>query len=145
MAKIKPSHIISSISGKLCGKETGYISYNKRTGKMHFVSPHEYGQQPNTELQQAVKATFTTKAQFASQWWSQNKPAAKGQPGSEAYQAIMKAYNAQCKIGNPYSYLRSLVSDDMKVILAGRDLTGGLVPGNTSTTPTDPEGQAPID
>ena len=45
----------------------------------------------------------------------------------------MKAYKAQHKIGNPYSYLRSLVTDDLKVILAGNDLTGGVKPGGSTT------------
>lgn len=41
----------------------------------------------------------------------------------------MKAYKAQHKIGNPYSYMRSLVTDDLKVILAGNDITGGVTTG----------------
>ena len=41
----------------------------------------------------------------------------------------MKAFKAQHKIGNPYSFLRSLVTDDMKVVLHGNDLTGGVVSG----------------
>lgn len=44
----------------------------------------------------------------------------------------MKAYKAQSKIGNPYSYMRSLVTDDLKVILSGNDLTGGVAPGGTT-------------
>lgn len=46
----------------------------------------------------------------------------------------MKAYKSQSKIGNPYSYMRSLVTDDLKVILSGNDLTGGVVAGGGSTT-----------
>ena len=49
---------------------------------------------------------------------------------------------AQHKIGNPYSYLRSLVTDDLKVILAGNDLTGGVKPGG-STTEGGGGGQTP--
>ena len=45
----------------------------------------------------------------------------------------MKAYKAQYKIGNPYSYMRSLVTDDLKVILSGNDLTGGVTPGGSTT------------
>lgn len=41
---------------------------------------------------------------------------------------------AQHKIGNPYSYMRSLVTDDLKVVLAGNDLTGGVAAGGGSTT-----------
>lgn len=41
---------------------------------------------------------------------------------------------AQHKIGNPYSYMRFLVTDDLKVVLAGNDLTGGVAAGGGSTT-----------
>ena len=125
MAKIIPSHLVSSISGKLCKKDTTYIGVNKRTGKMYSAGYHGCTQ-PNSEEQQAVKATFKKKAQFASAWWKQNRPSYTSANGSDAYVAVMKAYKAQHKIGNPYSYLRSLVTDDLKVMLSGNDLTGGV-------------------
>jgi len=80
-----------------------------------------------------VKATFKKKAQFASAWWKQNRPSDKSAKGTEAYLAVMKAYKAQHKIGNPYSYMRSLVTDDLKVMLSGNDITGGVVAGGGST------------
>ena len=141
MAKIIPSHLVSSISGKLCKKDTTYIGVNKRTGKMYSAGYHGCTQ-PNSEEQQAVKATFKKKAQFASAWWKQNRPSSTSANGSDAYVAVMKAYKAQHKIGNPYSYLRSLVTDDLKVILAGNDLTGGVKPGG-STTEGGGGGQTP--
>lgn len=49
----------------------------------------------------------------------------------------MKAYKAQHKIGNPYSFMRSLVTDDLKVMLAGNDLTGGVAAGGGSITVGD--------
>lgn len=128
MAKITPSHLISSISGKLCKKDTTYIGVNKRTGKMYSAGYHGCSQ-PNSEKQQTARDAFKKKAQFASSWWKQNRPSATSAKGTEAYLAVMKAYKAQHKIGNPYSYMRSLVTDDLKVILAGNDLTGGVKPG----------------
>ena len=125
MAKIIPSHLVSSISGKLCKKDTTYIGVNKRTGKMYSAGYHGCPQ-PNSEEQQAVKATFKKKAQFASAWWKQNRPSSTSANGTDAYIVVMKAYKAQHKIGNPYSYLRSLVTDDLKVMLSGNDLTGGV-------------------
>ena len=125
MAKIVPSHLVSSISGKLCKKDTTYIGVNKRTGKMYSAGYHGCVQ-PNSEKQQMAKADFKKKAQFASAWWKQNRPSSTSANGTDAYIAVMKAYKAQHKIGNPYSYLRSLVTDDLKVILAGNDLTGGV-------------------
>lgn len=132
MAKIVPSHLVSSISGKLCKKDTTYIGVNKRTGKMYSAGYHGCTQ-PNSEEQQAVRATFKKKAQFASAWWKQNRPSSTSANGSDAYLAVMKAYKAQHKIGNPYSFMRSLVTDDLKVILAGNDLTGGVKPGGSTT------------
>lgn len=38
----------------------------------------------------------------------------------------MKAYKAQHKIGNSYSYLRTLVTDDLKVKLGDLDITGEI-------------------
>ena len=125
MAKIVPSHLVSSISGKLCRKDTTYIGVNKRTGKMYSAGYHGCVQ-PNSEKQQMAKADFKKKAQFASAWWKQNRPSSTSANGTDAYVAVMKAYKAQHKIGNPYSYLRSLVTDDLKVMLSGNDLTGGV-------------------
>ena len=125
MAKITPSHLVSSISGKLCKKDTTYIGVNKRTGKMYSAGYHGCTQ-PNSEEQQAVKATFKKKSQFASSWWKQNRPSSTSANGTDAYLAVMKAYKAQHKIGNPYSFMRSLVTDDLKVMLSGNDLTGGV-------------------
>ena len=131
MAKVTFSTDIVSISGKLCSKEGVIYSVNQQTGKTYRSDRHGYND-ANTEVQQQTRATFKKKAQFASAWWKQNRPSSTSANGSDAYVAVMKAYKAQHKIGNPYSYLRSLVTDDLKVILAGNDLTGGVVSGGES-------------
>lgn len=97
--------------------------------------PHEVS---NTEKQQAVKSVFKDKAKVAAAWWNKNKPPQQNPTGTEAYRAVKKAYGAQIKIGNPYSFLRSLVTEDLKVVLAGKDITdgvtaGGGVPGGGGT------------
>lgn len=99
MARIVPSHLIVSISGKLCKQDTTYIGVNKHTGKMYSAGYHGCTQ-PNSDEQQAVKASFKKKSQFASAWWKQNRPADKNAKGTEAYLAVMKAYKEQHKIGN---------------------------------------------
>lgn len=133
MPKVRFATDIQSISGKLCSKEGVIYSVNKRTGETYRSDRHVINN-PNTEGQQAVRATFKKKAQFASAWWKQNRPADKNAKGSEAYLSVIKAYKAQHKIGNPYSFMRSLVTDDLKVVLAGNDITGGVVaPGGGST------------
>ena len=132
MPKVRFSTDIQSISGKLCSKEGVIYSVNKQTGETYRSDRHSY-HDANTEVQQQVRATFKKKAQFASAWWKQNRPADKNAKGSDAYLAVMKAYKAQHKIGNPYSFMRSLVTDDLKVMLAGNDLTGGVVSGDSSS------------
>ena len=125
MAKVTFSTDIVSISGKLCSKEGVIYSVNQQTGKTYRSDRHGYSD-PKTEEQQTIRATFKKKSQFASAWWKQNRPSSTSANGTDAYVAVMKAYKAQHKIGNPYSYLRSLVTDDLKVMLSGNDLTGGV-------------------
>lgn len=132
MPKVRFSTDIQSISGKLCSKDGVIYSVNKQTGETYRSDRHSY-HDANTEQQQ-IRSTFKKKAQFASAWWKQNRPSATSANGSEAYLSVMKAYKAQHKIGNPYSFMRSLVTDDLKVMLSGNDITGCVVaPGGSST------------
>lgn len=131
MARVTFSTDIQSISGKLCAKEGVIYSVNKRTGKT-FRSDRHVFTNPNTEQQQTIRATFKKKSQFASVWWKQNRPSKDNAAGTTSYALLMKAYKSQSKIGNPYCYMRSLVTDDLKVILSGNDLTGGVTPGGTT-------------
>ena len=144
MAKVTFSTDIVSISGKLCSKEGVIYSVNQQTGKTYRSDRHGH-HDANTAEQQAVRATFKQKAQFASAWWKQNRPSSTSAKGTDAYLAVMKAYRAQHKIGNPYSYLRSLVTDDFKVILAGNDLTGGVSSGGDSGGSQSPGGSGEVE
>lgn len=132
MPKVRFSTDIQSISGKLCSKEGVIYSVNKQTGETYRSDRHSH-HDANTAEQQTVRADFKKKAQFAAAWWKQNRPADKNAKGTEAYLAVMKAYKAQHKIGNPYSFMRSLVTDDLKVLLSGNDLTGGVAAGGGTT------------
>ena len=125
MAKVKFSTDIQSISGKLCSKEGVIYSVNQQTGETYRSDRHSFND-ANTERQQQHRADFKKKSQFASSWWKQNRPSSTSANGTDAYVAVMKAYKAQHKIGNPYSFMRSLVTDDLKVMLSGNDLTGGV-------------------
>lgn len=144
MPKVRFATDIQSISGKLCSKEGVIYSVNKRTGETYRSDRHVINN-PNTEGQQAVRATFKKKAKFASAWWKQNRPSSTSANGTDTYLAVMKAYRAQHKIGNPYSYLRSLVTDDLKVMLTGNDLTGGVVSGGDSGGSQNPGGSGEVE
>ena len=140
MAKVTFSTDIQSISGKLCSKEGVIYSVNQQTGKTYRSDRHGYSD-PKTTEQQTIRSTFKKKAQFASAWWKQNRPSSTSANGSEAYLSMMTAYTAQNKIGNPYSFMRSLVTDDLKVVLAGNDIMGGVVaPGGGSGGSQSPGG-----
>lgn len=138
MAKIQVSDLFTSVSGKLCSKEGTYISLNKQTGKMYSAVRHNYTN-PNTEAQQVVKAAFTSRAKLGAAWWKANKPSDANPKGSEYYQLVLKAYKAQHKIGNPYNYLRTLVTDDLKVKLGDLDITGEI----KADTPSSGTGSKP--
>lgn len=125
MAKVKFAPDVESISGKLCSRSGVIYAVNKQTGITHRLERHEFTD-TNTEAQQAVRKTFLSKSKFAAAWWKANKPSTEKPKGSEHYLLVMKAYKGQHKIGNPYSYLCSLVTEDLKVKLGDLDITGSV-------------------
>ena len=143
MAKVQPSDLFTSISGKLCSKEGTYIALNKQTGKMYSAVRH-VNTYSNTEAQQEVRNAFVSRSKLGTAWWKANKPSEENPKGTDNYQLVMKAYKSQHKIGNPLNYLRSLVTEDLKVKLGDLDITGeikvdapssgaGSKPGGTQT------------
>ena len=125
MAKVNFAPDIESISGKLCSRSGVIYAVSKQTGITHRIERHEFTD-ANTEEQQAVRKTFVSKAKFAAIWWNANKPSAEQPKGSENYRLVLKAYKAQHKIGNPYCYMRTLVTEDLKVKLGDLDITGSV-------------------
>ena len=142
MAKVKFTPDVESISGKLCSRSGVIYSVNKQTGVTHRLERHEFAN-PNTAAQQAVRKTFLSKGKFASAWWKANKPSDNQPKGSESYQLVMKAYKGQHKIGNPYSYMRALITDDMKVKLGDLDITGSVTAGGSPSVPGGSQGSTP--
>lgn len=125
--------MFSSISGKLCKKGSTYIALNKKTGQMYSAEYHERTQ-PNSDGQQEAKSVFISKSKLAASWWNTNKPSVGNPNGTESYQLVLKAYKSQSKIGNPYSYLRTLVTDELKVKLGDLDITGSTTTSGGGTT-----------
>ena len=80
----------------------------------------------------AQQVKFGSKAKFASAWWSKNKPSDENPNGTEAYQLIQRAFKGQHKTGNIFAYMRSLITDDNKVMVGDIDLTGGISSGSES-------------
>lgn len=141
MAKVTFAPDIASISGKLCSQNGTIYAVNKRTGKTYRTERHTFTD-ANTQAQQTARATFKKRTQTASAWWNANKPTKENTLGTEAYQKVIKAYKQQRKIGNAYAFLNSLITADLKVILAGTDITNGITAGGTSssTSGTNPGG-----
>lgn len=145
MAKINFAPDIASISGKLCSQSGVVYMVNKRTGETYRSDRHGYND-PKTEPQMEVRNTFKARSTFTSSWWKTNKPSASNAAGTANYQLVMKAYKSQRKIGNPYAYLRSLVTADLKVMLGDLDITGEITNGSGgTTTPTKPGGDGNLD
>ena len=145
MSKVTLNHMFESASGKLCKKGSTYVIHYKRSGKMVSAEYHNR-EMPDTEAQQQVKKTFTQRAKLAAAWWKANKPSAQNAEGTENYQLVMKAFASQHKFDNPYSYLRSLVTSELKVCLGDLDITGEITSGSGSTTtPTKPGGDGNLD
>lgn len=125
MAKVNFAPDIESISGKLCSRSGVIYAVSKQTGITHRIERHEFTD-ANTEEQQAVRKTFVSKGKFAAIWWNANKPSTEQPKGSENYRLVLKAYKGQHKIGNPYCYMRTLVTEDLKVKLGDLDITGSV-------------------
>ena len=135
MAQVKFTADVQAISGKLCSKEGVVKSGNKQTGKTFRSDRHSYAD-ANTEAQQTVRKTFVSKIKLAAKWWKANKPSAENEKGTENYLLVMKAYKSQHKIGNSFSYLRSLVTDDLKIKLGDLDITGSVSAPSTGGSPS---------
>lgn len=125
MAHVNFPSDIQSISGRLCKREGIIYCVNRQTGKTTRTDRHSHTD-ANTEAQQTVRKLFASKAKFGTAWWMANKPSDANPKGTEHYQLVMKAYKSQHKIGNPLNYLRSLVTDDLKIKLGDLDITGSV-------------------
>lgn len=142
MAKVNFTSDVQSISGKLSSKDGVVYSVNKQTGITTRSDRHGYTD-ANTEAQQAVRKLFATKGKFANKWWNANKPSTENPKGSDNYKLVLKAYKSQHKIGNRLGYLRTLVTDDLKVKLGDLDITGEITPDAGTNSGTTGGGTTP--
>lgn len=123
--KIKLSHLFSEASGKVCKKESAYVSYNKKTGKMYVANYHD--REKLTEKEEVVRDKFNARQAFAQKWWKENK-----EKNTDDYKLVMEMYDAQSRIGNPYSYFLTLITSDLKVRIKGKDAASS---GSPAVTP----------
>ncbi len=64
---------------------------------------------------------------------SKNSPSKEHHWWHRSLSFVHRAFKGQHKMGNIFAYMRSLVTDDLKVVLAGNDITGGVKSGGTTT------------
>ena len=145
MARVETSSLITSISGSTCRHDGTYFATNKQTGKVYAAKRCFSSDKPMTEAQMAQQVKFGSKAKFASAWWSKNKPSDENPNGTEAYQLIQRAFKGQHKIGNIFAYMRSLITDDNKVMVGDIDLTGGVSSGSESGGGQKPGGGGEVE
>jgi len=126
--RVKLNHMFTEASGKLCKKESTFVAYNAKTGKMYTGEYHDR-EDKLSEKEQQARTKFNSRQTFASNWWNTNK-----EQNTENYQTIMQMYDDQRKYGNPYSYFLSLIQKDMSIKLKNKTVTGA------GTTPTPAEG-----
>lgn len=129
--KVTPSFAVEAMSGKPCRSTAQIFATNKQTGRITAYEKHSYPN-PNTEAQQKVRASFKERTKAASDWWNANKPSESNPQGTELYLDLMQKYKQQHRIGNPFSYLCSLVKSDLTIPInppsdteSGSGSTGG--------------------
>ena len=131
MAKITPNVLVSAISGRPCHNDDIHYLTNRRTGKVYaskLCNPCD-GSDPS-ELQQQVRTEFTSRSTIVKAWRAANAPTDAQPKGSAEFQAMMKQYKAQNKIGNWFAFVRTKIKD-------------GVVPSFIDGTATPPSGGTP--
>lgn len=131
MAKITPTSLVAAISGRTCSLDSTHFMTNRRTGKVYaakLCNPCD-GSDP-TEKQQQARINFATQASIAKAWRAANAPSEAQPKGTEEFQAMMKLYKAQNKIGNWYAFVRTKIKD-------------GAIPSFITGTATPPSGNQP--
>lgn len=137
MAKIIPTSLVAAISGRTCQNDSTHFATNKVTGKVYAVKVCNPADCSNpTDKQQEVRTAFATASAIVKAWRAANAPTAQSPLGSAEFQAMMKQYKAQHKVGNWMAFVRTKIKDGAvpSFVVAGSE-------GSTQQpTPTPPAG-----
>lgn len=63
---------------------------------------------------------------------SKNNPTKEHHWWHRSLSFVHRAFKGQHKMGNIFAYKRSLITDDLKVLLSGNDITGGVTTGGST-------------
>ena len=140
MAKITPNSLIQSISGGICKHDGTYMATNRQTGKTYAVKRCNPYDGPQSEAQKAQCNKFGQQSKLAGAWLKANKPKDKDDLGTENYQLLQRAYRSQHKVGNILAYLRTLMTEDGRVMLGDLDITGEIQQTGGGQTPGGNQG-----
>lgn len=134
MAKITPTSLVAAISGRTCQNDSTHFQTNRQTGRVFAVkvcNPCD-GSDP-TAAQQQVRTAFTQMQAIAKAWRVANAPSDTQPKGSAEFQAMMRQYKAQHKIGNWLAFVRTKIQDGAVPSFLATD---GTSSGSTPTTPS---------
>lgn len=125
--KVTLNHMFETASGKLCSKSGTYVALNKQTGKMYQAEYHER-EYRNTEKQQEVKQPLPVVPKPQLHGGRRTNPLSRTPPAPRTTRSS-SSVQGPAQDSNPYSYLRSLVQDDLTIQLGGSSTT--TVPGGS--------------
>lgn len=130
MARIVPSALIQSMSGKVCGHSDTYFVTNPQTGRVHTARVCNEPQQPNSEAQLAARSAFAQRAVLVKQWFAANKPSATNPNGTQAYIEARARFKAQHKVGMFTGYVSKHIAE-----LTDTTPSQGSTPSDGTTNP----------
>lgn len=119
------SPVFETASGKPCKTSATVVMCEHHTGIVRAYDRHEC-KQPNTAAQQAVKDAFVARNKVAQAWWKINRPATKDVPKAQwtaDYRRLDECFQAQRKFNSRWAYLCSCVTDEMKIVIGGVEVT----------------------
>lgn len=112
MAKIVPVSLVASISGRICRQDDTHFLTNKQTGDVYAAKLCHPADQSNPSAeQQVVRNNFAKASAIAKAWRLANAPTDAQPNGTEEFQAMLRQYKAQHKIGNWFAFLRTKIKD----------------------------------
>ncbi|MBP5345252.1 MAG: hypothetical protein J6Y99_03465 [Bacteroidales bacterium] len=114
MAQVNPNATIYSMSGKVNQMSNIYYRTNKQTGKV-FTGTLLRKVTASNANQLALQEKFIQRNALVNDWMAANKPSVSQPKGSELYQAVLRAYKSQHKIGTFRGYVSHRIDEEGNV------------------------------
>ena len=105
MTKIKPIALVEALSGKVCRHSNIYFATHQRTGKVYSRRLCMPSTKPATPAQLEIRAKFSATLTAVNNWLTKNQPTTDLPNGSEEYQKVRSAFEAQHNIDSWRAFL----------------------------------------